>query len=426
MEDFKPDYILATLDSPSTGFEDIFSPRSSPCIDAEIIDEWIVDSGNFYENSWEGCISEDIGTTLICQVCKKNTVHLDSQPKKRRRTSKEPILSSMKLCESCKNLSPQQLAAFTKAASSSKLAAKREIAKRRVQETEALKKLKEEQAKVLEKIDGMPDQQKKKIQQKLRNRISAQQSRDRKKAYTDQLEAENDQIHSENSALKYRIQQLETENKYLRNQLISLQMKSSDSSVPRYIKASTLALATIVSVMLIAQSVHNNTQQTRQLIESFNLEEYRSPDGVSLQEKTSQIIQAIGISHEDFSPVEQPDSLALQNDLVVAYHNERLESMKESTSVAISQGHLRHPPLAATEPCPEVYHSEPGTLATLFCPSVQTYISDSQNPPKLQYVQLLVPVEAMPHLSQVRDLAAGRYWYEVMCNVKDITLRQVS
>jgi len=50
------------------------------------------------------------------------------------------------------------------------------------------------------------------MMQKIRNRISAQESRDRRKHYIETLEAENDDLKKENKALKDTIKQLKEEN----------------------------------------------------------------------------------------------------------------------------------------------------------------------------------------------------------------------
>lgn len=61
------------------------------------------------------------------------------------------------------------------------------------------------------------EKDKKKIQQKIRNRISAQQSRDRKKIYMETLENENHRLYLENESLKQEIMNLRFENQSLRN-----------------------------------------------------------------------------------------------------------------------------------------------------------------------------------------------------------------
>ena len=103
--------MYGTLDSPFTGFDDIFS-----FFRFRFNRNLIADSVSLDRNSQDQHISEEIGLSIICQICKKNIVHLDAYPKKRKRASNEPIISSMKLCERCKNLSPRKLAESTKVA----------------------------------------------------------------------------------------------------------------------------------------------------------------------------------------------------------------------------------------------------------------------------------------------------------------------
>jgi len=58
----------------------------------------------------------------------------------------------------------------------------------------------------------LDDLSRKRMMQKIRNRISAQESRDRRKNYIEKLEAENNVIKNENTTLKEHIKQLKEEN----------------------------------------------------------------------------------------------------------------------------------------------------------------------------------------------------------------------
>jgi hypothetical protein len=64
--------------------------------------------------------------------------------------------------------------------------------------SESLKRLMEEQQAFLEENKHLPEAELKKLRQVVRNRLSAQQSRDRKKAYMSELDERNKQLQEEN------------------------------------------------------------------------------------------------------------------------------------------------------------------------------------------------------------------------------------
>lgn len=74
-----------------------------------------------------------------------------------------------------------------------------------------------------EETSCVEDPQEKRKIQKLRNRVSAQMSRDRKKEYLQRLEAHNTKLASENTALRKENIQLKKTNEALRTQIEELQ-----------------------------------------------------------------------------------------------------------------------------------------------------------------------------------------------------------
>lgn len=68
---------------------------------------------------------------------------------------------------------------------------------------------------------AVSEKERRKLQQKIRNRMSAQQSRDRKKVYISFLEQQNSQLLQENSLLRQDLQACAAENQLLREELAS-------------------------------------------------------------------------------------------------------------------------------------------------------------------------------------------------------------
>jgi hypothetical protein len=79
-------------------------------------------------------------------------------------------------------------------------------------ESEQLSKLKEYQTQLLENSKNIPDEELKRLKQVVRNRISAQQSRDKKKCYVADMEVTNNALESSNTDLRTRIERIQREN----------------------------------------------------------------------------------------------------------------------------------------------------------------------------------------------------------------------
>ena len=130
----------------------------------------------------------------------------------------------------------------TKAVEKKKRAIKREIAKsRKISKVESENK---------DSMDIDP-KEKKKVQQMLKNRISAQASRDRKKMYITNLESKNSQLLVLNAQYEERIRRLEEENRQLNTRVMDCTCNSQNSlSSPTFLKFG-LSIFTLVSVFLL-------------------------------------------------------------------------------------------------------------------------------------------------------------------------------
>lgn len=165
------------------------------------------------------CSQSDSSLVILSSTCQECSVEIDeSLPKKRKRLNKYPLLSSNKLCDKCRYL--EESKPNNRKIQEKSIGASIKGHIKRVIESDAVAKLKEEQRKLIHK--DIPDAEKKRLQQMIRNRISAQQSRDRKKHYVSIIEDENSQLKSQNENLKLLIFQFETENRILKKRLAKI------------------------------------------------------------------------------------------------------------------------------------------------------------------------------------------------------------
>lgn len=118
---------------------------------------------------------------------------------------------------------------------------KRELAKSR--------KISKVESEKLDSMDIDPKEQKR-IQQMLKNRISAQASRDRKKMYMSNMESKNARLEALNSQYEARLKRLEEENKNLQMRLDNCTCENNNTFSPTFMKFG-LSLFTLVSVFLI-------------------------------------------------------------------------------------------------------------------------------------------------------------------------------
>ncbi|CAG9315912.1 unnamed protein product [Blepharisma stoltei] len=358
----------------------------------------------------------DSTPTYLCTICQKNIVKFEDPlqiPKKRKRFDDIPILPSMQVCEECRAMDLASLK-DKEIPEKSKRVVKREHAKRRAMESEAVNKLKEEQKKLQEICKDLPDAERKRQQQMIRNRISAQQSRDRKKQYISLIEDENSQLKKQNSCLQHKVMQLQAENDYLKNQLASIHMSDSSSNYSKITKAAGLAFAAMISVMMIMNlSIDNSSQNTalqlssgRKLVETTNfISEYTNP-----QEEISE--KAIGVINSQ-----------LQKYTPVQFHEtDFIDIRQERIKKSSIKSSLRA--LGASDPCSRQMMQEvsKGSLTTLFCPAVQVFWENDQEVPSLQNLQVIMPLDNLPSLAPAKIDPDKNYLVELMCKVTDVNL----
>ena len=191
---------------------------------------------------------------VLCAICHKTLVPIQETAllsrRKRRRQDAPPLLSYMTVCDYCSRTDPSLLIS---ASLKTKRVVKRQRAKTRneTEDSEALRKLKEQQQELLEKCKDLPENERKRMQQIIRNRISAQQSRDRKKLVMVQIEATNTLLVEENQQLRGKIDELSAENRYLRSQLERYTTDPApNTSWPRA-GALTLGLGAVVMIAMV-------------------------------------------------------------------------------------------------------------------------------------------------------------------------------
>lgn len=223
---------------------------------------------------------EEEAGSVLCSICRKNLVKVQElalvSRRKRRRVVAPPILSSMTVCESCIQHDPRDLPG---ASNRSKRVVKRQRAKVRGKEdeSEAVRKLKEQRNQLLDQSKDLSEAERKRMQQILRNRISAQQSRDRKKVLLTHIERRNNDLVEENEKLRGKIEELSRENRYLREQL---ERYTSDSGGVSRGGLMLLGLGTVIMAVMTVASYWPSplpTHTTRLLSSSTSLMEYREP-----------------------------------------------------------------------------------------------------------------------------------------------------
>lgn len=403
---------------------DWLNPESELGVDIYLKDElWHSESSRpVYDFS-----TNDHTLSLLCSVCHKNIVKAEDTTsqirKKRKRQENVPIFASMTVCEDCRNLNVEDLKNLKNASDKSKRVIKREHAKRRVMESEAVKKLKEEQQQLAEDSKDMPESERKRLQQMIRNRISAQQSRDRKKAFVTQIEDENQSLRDQNNNLKYKLKQIQDENTYLKNQLTQIHMGSYEQPfLSKAAKGASLALATVISVMMVVNSLNADQDSSmlatpRQLIEKLDLNDFKNPDGVSLSDVSNQAFKEIGINIDQFFSVESSEPP--RNDLLEIRQN-RIDKVYNQPNLRALAGPI--------DPCTRSLNREiqDGAMTTLFCPTVQAYWDESQGEPNLQVLQLVLPLESLPGLVSTPLDTSNKHLLELVCKVSDVNVLPIS
>lgn len=386
-------------DTSSTGFDEKISPQLFPTF----ADSYLSDP-DFQFASIKN--SDDSSITYLCEICHKNIIKLEDQSstlkKKRKRTETQLIVASMKVCDECKLLDLNDLKKISGPAQCKRVI-KRDHAKRRMQELENLKNLKDLQEKQIDDNKDLTENEKKKLKQVIRNRISAQQSRDRKKVYIKEIEQENQALKQQASSLKHKIQTLNQENQYLKNQLAQIHIGGNNYSA---FKGAGLGIATLLSVFLVVNSLsETSTQSIRQLSASIDLNNYKNPEGVSLQKVSDDLI-------DQFNKENTLVSLESYNS-IVEYRKQRVDIINDNKF------------LKKYEPCENKIDSS--ALTTLFCPNVQAYWENEADKNELKHLQVIIPLESMPGIEHtIVDTSGQKYLLEILCSVSDVNVLPIS
>lgn len=380
----KSDFLEFLSESGSTGADDRISGFSSP-FDDEGLGPWhltheISEAPEFCQRP-----------AVLCSVCQRNFIEpepIEEGRRKRRKTDEGPILASKTVCHECLGLQPADLTQLKYASAKSKRAVKREHAKRRT-EQEVMKKLQEQQEELLKNSANLPEGERKRLQQMIRNRISAQQSRDRKKAYVNELEHENQTLMCEVSNLKRQVMQLEIENKTYKQRLAQLEF--SDTSGYSRIAGASLIFGVMAVVLVIAAFVPNTSVQLQPRRLSI------APEFTGIVE-TGSIVKSAEVARTP---------LALPDDKLLSLRSNRLDepyNLRPGTA----------------DPCTSLaeLHRRDDTVSTLFCPSVQVFLSEDST--DLKYLQLLMPASEFPLVPLGSTPKAKTDLVELMCRIVDI------
>ena len=347
---------------------------------------------------------------VLCTICHKSLVPVHETllvgRKKRKRQEDLPVLSTMTVCEDCRLLAPDQLRGIS-VPEKSKRVVKRQRAKNRVMESEsaALNQLREKQLEVLEKNPNLPEVEKRRMQQMVRNRISAQQSRDRKKVYIQEIEAVNDDLVAENSQLREKIAGLEQENQYLRSQLERYMTTPGSPSMK--LVGTMFGLAAVMMVVMVAVPYQSSSEmalpQRRLLSEVTSVMEYRS-------------------GNTDLPAVPTVQAVDSEQTLYPA----TLSSLRQNTVDWLTAAQTRFLPDSSPDPCKssliQDLRQRPDTLTTMYCPVVQLHWG-SENTETLEYLQILTPAESLP-LTFADSISKENYLMELICKVTDVRIIQ--
>jgi hypothetical protein len=190
---------------------------------------------------------------------------------------------------------------------------KRDLAKKRKVKP-GLYKLKKQE---LEVTAEQAEVDVKKHQQIIRNRVSAQQSRDRKKAQMANLE-------QENAKLLEKLNAIQTEQTLLKSTLAKLDR----SKLGRVLRGASMTMATFLSLCILVNSLHSSKDAVTQLakqLEVIDLELYKDETGASLYEKSASIFQdllgGLALTPDDLSD----DSQSAPNEVVQASLSQKSE-----------------------------------------------------------------------------------------------------
>ncbi|CAG9318101.1 unnamed protein product [Blepharisma stoltei] len=227
-----------------------------------------------------------------CVLCGKFVFENDSDRGPYKRLKKSDIEISVPqpfLCENCLKLNNSELNSLRDISSKIKRLVKREQAKRKI--------LKNPEIENPIPLEDNP----KKQERQLKNRLAAQQSRDKHKIFVSNLIQENEQLKSENQKL----QTIKAENSLLKKHLSQFFLKNNEISLfKKAAKGVTIALATIVSIMILANTLENTIENCMNL-QKFNLDDYKDLSGKSVKDAANSMLFCFGIDLSAFLPCEE-------------------------------------------------------------------------------------------------------------------------
>ncbi|CAG9315446.1 unnamed protein product [Blepharisma stoltei] len=345
----------------------------------------------------------------ICSLCGKNLVKSEDGtckiPKKRKRLDATPSCASTKVCLDCKKLDIKDLNSYKNASKTSKMVIKRENAKKAFlqKKSEELQKLEEEEKIILENSKNLPIEEQKRLKQKMRNRVSAQRSRDKKKELLTQLIEENENLKSKNNELKRRLIEAENENAHLKKQL-SHEYIGDSGSMPKTAKYLSLGFIAAISVIMIVSTSQPQMQGT----ELKALPSRKLIEVPAIRQKGEvKIIDEVSIfpDKDKYLPISELNE----------YRQNRMDMYENVPSFRSFEG--------ANDPCARnmINQVRDGKFTTLFCPSIQAFWDQSQESPNLQFIQIVTPLESMSGLAPATPIDPSQdYMLEIICKVTDV------
>lgn len=392
--DFQEDFIDFLTDSTSARADDYLALVPSPPF-------WEDDQVWGYESALSEP-SESNVMKVICKVCQKNTVDIEHEAQlghKRRKLDIDALPASQLICSECLSLTTEQISSLRAIPDKSVLLLKRVKAKRMTQAN--LDLLKAEETQVLAKAENLPLQEQRRLKQKMRNRITAQQSRDRKRTHTLELEKENYALKEDNHQLRERVLELEQENARLRS--VSASLAFGGRGGLSRTESVSIALGALVIVCLIG-----SLAQPAPTFEVKTVARHLQslPDNSQID---------ISESYGDY--LENSHALALPDQQMqyVLPRNFRKPHINQKSSF-----------LPKADPCGYPWGADaelPDSVTTLFCPKVQAYINNDSA--ALTHIQLLTPLEALPSLSIKPDdslMEHTNYLVEILCAVTTVNI----
>lgn len=212
----------------------------------------------------------------------------------------------------------------------------------------------ETQEKLIEENTSLSENEKKRLKQIIRNRISARESRDKNKLYIQQLEQENSDLKEEFELLKTQIQEVSKQNQYMKQELSSIHSRLSPGKLGFVIPS--IGLLAIFCLVLTFGSGSGSV------------------------------------------PVHESRVLSVQSSELTHFP---AESRSEAVSIE---------PINTVSPC--FAEPEESTMAKFFCPEIQSFFDEDSS--KISHFQLIVPLASL----KPRNLDLGpNDWAEVILSV---------